>query len=328
MTTPQKFIYLVAGLIAVVIVSACLGNQTYSPIRIWKIIQSDESLTHQTILLSFRFPRIALASVVGLTLAVSGVLIQSVLRNDLAAPGILGVSSGSNLGVTLTMIIGGSQITSPWMLPAMSMLCASLTVLLVCILAYHSNTLSPVRLLLTGVSVSLSIGALTLVLAMHLDRTAYAHSIAWMSGSLAKADWNYVFAIAGLVTVALPVAWSNRHLLDAMRFSDETANSLGVSVNAARVCTLLFAVLIASAAMSVVGSVAFVGLIAPHIGRRLTGPNHGPLIASASLVGAGLLVGSDTIGRAVFHPVEMPAGVIVSVVGGAYFLYLLVTHRS
>ncbi|OYP32961.1 FecCD family ABC transporter permease [Rhodopirellula sp. MGV] len=327
MTNQFKLMWMIVTVLAVSLAGVCLGSQTLSPSRIIELLDAQPDNVQRTILLSFRLPRVAMGLGVGMTLAISGVLIQCVLRNELAAPGILGVSSGANLGVTLAVIFGGAQIISAWIFPAMSMLCAAATVLFVCALSYDSRKLLPVRLLLTGVAVSTSMSAITLVFAMKMDRQAYAQSIAWMSGSFGKSDWNYATAIGCVLLILLPTCWSIRKQLDVLRFSDQTVMGLGIAVDRWRVSILLLGVMAGAAAMAVVGSVAFVGLIAPHIARRLIGPNHGTLVASAGLVGAGFLTAADTLGRTMFHPIEMPAGIIVSVLGGIYFLSLLIMQR-
>ncbi|QDT41989.1 Iron-uptake system permease protein FeuC [Gimesia alba] len=328
MTCKQIFLLLLGVLLAIALASLSLGNQSFSPLRLGQILFGEGDEIQRMILLSFRLPRILMAVMVGAALAVSGVLMQCVLRNDLAEPGIMGVSSGGNLGVSLAIIFGGSELISPWTLPVMSIVCAMTTVLLVCILAYDRYALSPIRLLLTGVAVSTAIGAFTLVLSLNVDRQAYARAVAWMAGSLNKADWNYVAALGGWLGITLPVVWSLHHIMNLLRLREETGLGLGLAVGRWRIFLLLFGVTIGAAAMSVVGSIAFVGLVAPHIGRRLVGPNHLPLLPAAALVGAALLLLADTLGRTLFLPVEMPAGVIVSALGGAYFLYLLMTTRG
>ncbi len=328
MNAHRRLILLLGLLVASMMISIALGDQSFTPKRLVSILLGGGDETQRMILLSFRLPRVFMTVLVGMALAVSGVLMQCVLRNDLVEPGIMGVASGGNLGITLAVIFGGSQIDSPWTMPAMSMICAMMTVLIVCLLAYDGSAMLPTRLLLTGVAVSTGIGAFTLVLSLHIDRQAYAQALAWLAGSFSKSDWNYVTVLACWLLGTIPFTLAVHNILDVLRLREEVSRSLGLPVDRWRIILLLFGVMLGASAMSAVGSMAFVGLVAPHIGRRLVGHSHRYLIVAASIVGAISTLLADTIGRIAFLPIEMPAGVIVSVLGGIYFLYLLVTARS
>ncbi|MCA9174977.1 MAG: iron ABC transporter permease [Planctomycetales bacterium] len=317
---------LVAVLLTSALVCICLGSRSYSPAQVARLMTGAGDETQRMILLGFRLPRVLLAGLVGVGLGVSGLLMQCSLRNDLADPGMMGVSAGSSLGIMAAFVLGG--VMSPWTLPAISMLCAMATVLLVCLLAHEEPAPSPTRLLLTGVAVSAAISAATLVVSLQVDRRAYAQAVAWAAGSFAKSDWNYVTALAIFLGLALPALWSLHAIMDVLRLRDDAATALGVSVPFWRMSVLLAGVGTGAASMSVVGSMAFVGLLAPHIGRRLAGPSHSRALPASALVGSTVVVVADTLGRTVFQPVEVPAGVIASALGGCYFLCLLMTSRG
>ena len=321
----RVFIVLIVLLLLVLAGSMALGSRTIGPWELVETMLGQGNETRQMVLLSFRLPRVLLALLVGMGVSVSGVLLQGVLRNDLAAPGILGVSSGANLGVTLVLLSGGMQLASPWIVPAASVGGAMAAVLLVCLLAGGGGSSSPTRLLLTGVAVSASLGAFTLVLSLNVDRQVYARALAWTTGSFNKADWNYVAALAGWLGLMLPLAWAAAPVMNLLRLGEDTAVSLGLAVSPWRSVLLVLAVVLSATSMALAGSIVFLGLLAPHIGRRLVGPNHGPLIPAAALIGAILLVTADTLGRTMLAPAEIPAGVSVGVLGGLYFLYLLMT---
>lgn len=328
MTERRVLGVLLVGLCGVTLSGLCLGSHLTTPWQILENLFGEVDSAQRMIFVSFRIPRLILAAEVGSALAVSGVLVQCVLRNNLAEPGIMGTSSGGNLGSTLAIVLSGFQLVSPWTVPVMSILCSMTTVLLVCALAYDHQALSPKRLLLTGVAVNTAVGAATLVVSLNIDRQAYAQALAWTAGSFNKADWNYVVALSALLTIALPGTWIFSRTMDLLSLRDDQGMSLGVSVRFWRIFLLLYGVSIGAAGMSAVGSVAFVGLVAPHIGRRLVGTRHRRLLPAAALVGSSLVVFADTLGRTLFLPIEIPAGVVASALGGLFFLYLLLTTRG
>ena len=328
----RMYLLLIALLTLAMVASMELGSQPMGPGTLAKTLVGYGDEVRQMILLSFRLPRVVLALLVGMGVSVSGVLMQGVLRNDLAAPGVLGVSAGGNLGVVVALLIGGLQLASPWIVPGMSILGGLAALLLVCLLAADGDVTSPTKLLLMGVAVSAACGALTLILSLilslNLDRQVYAYAVAWMSGSLGKADWNYVLVLAVWLAVLVPVAWCTAPMMNVLRLGDDTAMGLGLSVRQWRMLLLGLAVVLSAVSMAVAGSIVFLGLVAPHIARRLVGPNHITLIPIAALVGMLLLLLADTIGRTILAPEEIPAGVLVGILGGVYFLYLLMTTKG
>ncbi len=272
---------------------------------------------------TFRVPRILFGVLVGLGIAVAGTLMQAVLRNDLAEPGILGVSSGAGLAVVLLLaLLGWSALSSVVLVPLVSTAGALATTLLVYLLCPGSRP-SPQRLVLTGVAVSGVAGALTVMVSLHISSDAYAFVVAFGSGSLSAAGWSYVAALGSALAVLVPLAWSFAPTLNVLRLGEGAATGLGVPVNRAVLGLLALAVVTCAVCMSLAGGVIFLGLIAPHIARRLVGADHAVVIPVAGLVGATLLVLADLVGGSVLPNTEIPAGVMVSALGAPYFLYLL-----
>ncbi|RCS44629.1 iron ABC transporter permease [Bremerella cremea] len=329
MSSHLRTLLLVLAIVIVAsLVSMSLGSHWMSPTSLASSLLGYGHATHEMILWSFRLPRVLLVLLVGWAIAISGVLMQAVLRNDLAEPGILGVATGGNLGVTLALILFGTQIASPWSLPAMSIAGGLLAVLLVCGLAIDRSGIYPARLLLTGVAVSAALGSFTLVLSLNIDRQIYAQALAWATGSFNKADWNYVLALAVWLVVLMPIVLAICPVLNILRLRDENVIGLGLNVFQWRVLLLVLAVALGAAAMAMSGGIVFLGLIAPHLARRLVGPQHGWLIPAAGLMGMLLLLVADTAGRTLFAPVEIPAGIMVGGVGGIYFVYQLMTTKG
>lgn len=298
------------------------GYIALSPDVIFSTLAGGGSPGNELVLWSFRVPRAIFAILAGAGIAISGVLFQAVLRNDLAEPGILGVSSGSNLAIVLTLAtMSHGVLFSIWLLPAAAIAGAMLATLGVYLLSRGSGH-STVRLLLTGVAVSAALSALTVLIAMQLSERLYEFATAFTAGSLSTADWNYVGMLGLLLGLLVPWAWSSALTLDVLRTGDEPATGLGVDVQRKTLGLLALAVAICASCMSLSGGVMFLGLIAPHIARSLIGPSHRTLIPVAGLTGGLLLLLADVAGDTLF-PMQLPAGVMVSALGAPYFLYLL-----
>lgn len=319
----------IIGCIAILLMSVLLslntGYRKMLPSDILHILlgqgKSDEAL----IVLSFRLPRIILAILVGIGLAVSGAILQGVTRTPLADPGLLGVNSGAGLMIVLYVVLGGRQFAfSIITLPALALVGAIIAAMLVYSLAYEKGKSStPFRIIMTGIAVQAGLSALNTLLVIKLDDTQYGFVSSWQIGSIWSANWVSVLALLPWICVFLPVAYSKTRMLDILALDDETSSGLGVAVSKERRTLLFIAVALAGASVSVSGSISFVGLIAPHIARRLAGPRHSVLLPVCALLGAILVLTSDTIARWVIEPSSLPTGVVVSIIGAPYFIYLL-----
>ena len=320
--------HVLAALTGVLFVSVLLAFQAgyiqYSPLTIGKTLFGYGGAEANLVLWTFRFPRAAFAVLVGGGIAVSGAIMQGVLKNDLAEPGVLGVAAGASLAIVIALaVLGHAVFQSVFLLPAAAIFGASATVLLVCLLCWDQRH-SALRLLLTGIAVSSAVSAISLFASMQLSSEAHAFAVAYSAGSLSGAGWNYVAALAIWLGALVPVAWGASQLLNVLRLGDDVATGLGVRVRVASLALLALAVAIGASCMALAGGIWFLGLIAPHIARRLIGEDHTHLIPAAGLVGASLLVLADVLGGNLIPGTELPAGVMVSALGAPYFLYLLV----
>jgi len=275
------------------------------------------------LLAQLRLPRIVMAVLVGVGLSTAGTLLQGVTRNDLATPEFLGVMGGGSLAVTIAMCLMGGMI-GPLVLPLASLAGAALTVALVFALSVDRGTLLPVRLLLTGMAVSTAASALTSVLFLLLPMSSFDFLTTWLSSSLARASWTNNLILLPWIAVLLPIALVQGARLTALSQGEEVAVGLGVRVNRSRCLLAGLAVALAASCVAIGGGVAFLGLLAPHIARRLVGCDYRRVIPTAALVGVVLLVVADLAGRSLFGSNELPAGVLVTALGGPYFLYLLI----
>ncbi|WP_367127359.1 FecCD family ABC transporter permease [Saccharothrix sp. HUAS TT1] len=268
-----------------------------------------------------RVPRVLLAALVGASLAVCGAALQSVTRNALADPYLLGVSSGASTGAVLVVVVGfaGSQLgmTGGAFLGAL----VSFALLM---LLLRRRGLDSVRIVLTGVVVGQLFTALTsLVLMSTGDADSTRALTHWLLGSMAPARWQSVVVCAVACAVGLLVVWLCSSALDGLAFGSDTATSLGVDVRVVRVVLLVTTSLMTAVAVAAVGAIGFVGLIVPHGVRFLVGPLHRVLLPLSAVVGAVFLVWTDALARVAFAPLEVPVGVFTALLGVPLFLLVL-----
>ncbi|MEV0810156.1 iron ABC transporter permease [Micromonospora sp. NPDC050200] len=272
-----------------------------------------------TLVERFLVPRVLLCWLVGIALAVSGGVLQGVIRNPLAAPDIIGITKGAGVAAMAALLLWPSAPVAA--LPVAAFAGGVAAALLVYLFAYRRGT-SPARLALVGIAVSaLCEGGVRFLLVRNpLDVNA---ALSWLTGSMFGRTMTHVVQFAPWVVVLVPLLLYYARRLDTLGLGDDLATGLGEPVERTRRITLLLAVALAAAAVSVAGTVGFVGLIAPHMARRLVGGRHLALLPTAAALGALLLLLADAVGRGVAPPLEIPVGLITALVGGPYFLYLL-----
>ena len=265
-----------------------------------------------------RLPRVLLGLLTGSALAVSGGTLQGVMRNPLASPGLLGVSAGAGLAGTFILIfLPGWEVL---LLPA-SFAGALLAAGLVCLLAMDRN-MDPLRLILSGAAVSALLAAVTTMLMLARPDRA-GNVLDFMSGSLAMKDLRHIRQIAPYLPFGFLTAFFAAERLNILALGDDTAASLGISVRGTRLLATAASALLAASAVSAAGLLGFVGLAAPHVVRMCIGPDNRFLLPGAALTGAVMVVLCDAAGRVFLAPSEIPAGVILAVLGAPFFLWLL-----
>lgn len=307
--------FLLFALIAALL-SLKLGNSSVSWGLLWQILAGEDAGVLSTVVLELRLPRVATAFVAGGLLALSGLLMQILLRNPLADPYVLGVSGGAAVAALLTLMSGISIV---WLPPA-AFAGALLSMLLVFGLAQRGSW-EPMRLLLTGVVVAAGWGAvITFLLAVSPDETLRG-MVFWLMGDLGQPnlpDWELLLLLAG-TGLALLLA---REINVLTRGGAEAA-AFGVSVERLRLVLFLLASLLTATAVTLAGSVGFVGLVVPHTVRLMVGSDHRLLIPATVLLGGGLLILADAIARTLLAPQQLPVGVVTAMIGVPLFLYLL-----
>lgn len=279
---------------------------------------------NETIIFELRLPRVLLALLVGMALAVAGTISQSIMRNPLAEPGILGINSGAALAAMIVIVtLNNPPVT---LLPWAGFIGAVVMATAVYLLSWLQGT-SSLRIVLIGIGLGSLCGAATTFLTAFGEIGDVQRAMIWLAGSVYEASHEKVQILALWLIVPLALAWLSSRELDVIRFGDYAAQSLGQRVNRIRALMILLCTLITGAAVASAGLVGFVGLIAPHIARRLVGPAHARIFPVAALVGAALVAAGDLAGRLVIAPAQIPAGIVTALIGAPFFAYLLWGQR-
>ncbi|MEK4145596.1 iron ABC transporter permease [Robertmurraya sp. FSL W8-0741] len=278
---------------------------------------------------SFRLPRIILALLVGMGISISGAILQGISQNPLADPGILGINSGAGFAVVLYMFFfqGTTFLTgalSIFIMPAAALIGAFAAAILIYAISWKKGRVTPVRLLLVGIGINSAFSAGLIVFQMKMEPIDFMKAIIWLSGTIWGTNWTFVLALLPWIFILIPLTIYKSRYLDVLHLSDPIAISVGVDIERERRILLFISVALAGACVSVGGGITFLGLIAPHIARRLIGARHAKILPATALIGGLLLLSADTLGRVIMAPMELPVGLVVSILGAPYFIYLLV----
>lgn len=311
-------LFLVIAAIALV-VSLGFGSADISLGKIWHTLWASElKETEEFVIWNIRFPRNVVAALVGANLAVAGAILQAVMKNPLADPQIVGVSSGAGLAGVIILILFPAW---EYIVPLVAFVGALGAALMVYALAWKQG-IRPTRIILAGVAVSAFLGSMiSALLVFYGDRVQGA--LLWMVGGLAARSWPQVYVLLPYTIGGLIFAFLGAQRLTILSLGDETAKGLGLPVEQTRFTMTAVAALLAASAVSVAGLIGFVGLIIPHIVRILIGNDYRFLLPGSAFLGAAVLVVSDTIGRVILNPVEIPVGIIMAFFGAPFFLYIL-----
>lgn len=278
----------------------------------------------------FRMVRSILAVLIGMGLAVSGAVFQTISKNELASPSLLGVNAGAALAVML-LIYGSSSATGLgiWQQPLAAVVGGALAAALVFFLSHRRGRMtSTYNLVLNGIAVTAGLHALQILLLVSLEPTRFQQVNTWLIGSIFGNSWTHVDILFFIVLAGLLFLLANHETLDLLALREETALGLGLRVNRTRFVLLMAAVVLASSCVAVGGSIGFVGLICPHIARRLVGVAHCRYLPVTALLGGILLVAADYTARIIIAPDEMLVGLVVSLIGASYFLYILLRSKG
>ena len=297
-----------------------LGTYTLSFEEIWAAFQSDDK--NYFTLMEYRLPRAVLAILLGGALAISGVLVQSVVRNPLASPDILGINNAAGL-VAVSVLMFLPNLAFYWM-PIFAFLGGVLSFVILWIVCGFN--FRPIKMAIIGVALSALWAAISHYL-MLTNPVEINTAMLWLTGSLWGRSWSYLNVVLPWLVVLLPLPFIFCRDLDTLGLGENKASTLGVTVNKVQISVLVLAVALSTTAVAICGPIAFLGLVAPHLARRLVGGRHRSLLPAALIIGALLLQLSDILARVIDPPTELPAGILTAIIGAPYFFYLLMRTK-
>ena len=315
-------------LMVVFLIALSWGTYTMSFGEVVMTLLGQGSKLQSTTIFDIRLPRLCVAMLVAICLSTAGCILQSVTRNELAEPGMIGINAGAALAVV--MLISSGQKTyysvigdaSLFVMPLIAMIGSFISGSLIYRLSYKKGV-SPTRLILTGIGVNVGINAFISLYQLNMAQGDYNQVLTWINGSLWGSSWKFFYLILPLTLVFLGLTLWKAKILDVIDLGDELAIGLGVHVEKERKMLFFYATALAALATSVAGNLAFLGLLGPHLAKRLVGPIHRRLIPMASLLSIMIILLADSISRNVFSPIEIPVGTTIAIVGVPYFIYLM-----
>ena len=331
----KKFIVLISLLfiltILTFIISLNLGVVRIAPLDVFKTLLGQGTARDQLVLVDFRLPRMILSLLIGAGLAVSGAILQGVTKNDLADPGILGINAGAGFMVILFIYFFQGSMNSVttfgiFLMPLFALVGAVIAAFLIYILAWKKG-IDPVRLILVGIGVNSGFGAAIVIFQLKMNPQDFMQAAVWLSGDIWGANWKFVAILAPLILLLLPFALYKAHTLNIMNLGDQVATGLGIRVEKERRLFLLVAVALAGFSVAAGGGIAFLGLVAPHISKRLIGPKHQLFLPITAVLGSFLLLLADTIGKNLLAPTQIPVGIVVAIFSAPYFIFLLMKAK-
>ena len=316
-------VLLAALAVASVLVCVGIGSVPFTPREVLKALFVEDGSVARLLIWNLRFPRIVTGGLIGVCLSLAGCILQGVMRNNMASPSTIGVTSGASFIGYLTLVAFPNYA---YLLPVGSIVGAFATTMMIYALAYQKGV-SPVKMILSGLAVSALFSAFN-----DMIRTLFAESISnatgFLVGGLNGVEWKSFFAILPYARAGMFICCFLPGRMNILMLGDETANSLGLRTEWFRFLLIAVSSLLAGSAISVAGMISFVGLIVPHIARLLIGSDYKYLFPASVLLGFILMIVCDTIGRVVMPPGEVPVGVILSLIGAPFFLYLLRTREG
>lgn len=315
---------LIIILLAIITVSMTVGDFKMSPLQFLKTLFGMGNETDTMVLYEFRMPRLLVTILCGAALSLSGALLQSITKNPLADPGIIGINAGSGFFIALLMIfmpVDSSNFV--YVLPLFSLIGGLITAATVFLLSSSKRGLNPMQMILIGVGLSTALSGAMIMMTSTFNKEDVEFISKWLGGNIWGDTWPFVWMIITVLIITIPILLLKLDILNILNTHEHISTGLGIRINRERIVILIISVMLCASAVSICGSIAFVGLIAPHIARQLVGPRHQVFIPITILLGAILLSFADTLGRLLIEPAGMPAGIIVSIIGAPYFLYLM-----
>ncbi|MBA2942019.1 iron ABC transporter permease [Paenibacillus sp. CGMCC 1.16610] len=326
----RRTLLVISGLtlltIVLFLISTGLGSNFITPQDVLKTIFGQSTPQHELVIGTLRLPRIIVAILVGASLGVAGSILQGMIRNPLASPDIIGVTGGGTLAAVTFITYFAGTVSIHW-LPVAAFVGAGFVSLIIYLLAWHKG-ITPTRLVLIGIGISAATSSLTMLMIVLSPMNSATKAYTWLTGSVYGTSWDNVYTLLPWVIVFIPLALYFARHINLQEMGDDLAAGLGATVQLHRFFLLFISVALAGSAVAVAGAIGFVGLIAPHIAKKLVAPSYGGLIPVSALIGSLMVLISDTVARTAFPPLDIPAGVFTAAIGAPFFIFLLYRNRN
>ena len=325
-------ISLVALLLISFAISLCWGTYKLSVGEVIKTLFGNGTKLQKAAVINLRLPRILVGCAVGIALSTAGAVLQTITKNDLADTGIIGINAGAAVAAVLFINFQTANYYSElgelsiFVLPFMAIIGAGVSAFFMYILSSKGG-IKPKRLLLIGIALNAGLNAFITFFTFRGGVSDYNRVLVWTSGSLWGAGWSYAKVIIPIVAIVFGVIMLNHKRLDVLKLSDELAISLGLNLEKERKKFITLSVILAGAATAFAGNIGFIGLVSPHIARKLVGPYHKNFIIISAIISTIIVIFADAVSRNLFSPIEIPVGITVSIFGVPYFIYLTVKEN-
>ena len=325
-------IILLALLIVSFGVTLCWGTYKVSPMEVINTLLGNGTKLQNTAILSIRLPRLLVGAFVGIALSTAGAILQTITKNDLADTGIIGINAGAAVAAVLFITYSTGAYYSElgqlsiFVLPVMAIVGAALSSFIIYMMSGRGG-IRPKRLLLIGIGLNAGLNAFITFFTFRGGVGDYNRVLVWTSGSLWGSGWSYAKVIIPIVSLLFIIVLLNHKKLDVLNLSDELALSLGLNLEKERKKFLSLAVILAGCATAFAGNIGFLGLLSPHIARKLVGPYHKKFITISAIISVIIILIADAVSRNLFSPIEIPVGITVSIFGVPYFIYLMMKEN-
>nr|WP_312216754.1 iron ABC transporter permease [Clostridioides sp.] len=332
----KRFKIVLLVLIALLIVSfgftLCWGTYKVSPLEVINTLLGNGTKLQNTAVINIRLPRLLVGAFVAIALSTAGSILQTVTKNDLADTGIIGINAGASVAALIFIKYQTANYYSElgqfsiFVLPFMAIIGAAVASFIIYMLSSR-NGIRPKRLLLIGIGLNAGLNAFITFFTFRGGAADYNRVLVWTSGSLWGSGWSYAKVIIPIVVVMFILVLLNNKKLDVLNLSDELSISLGLNLERERKKFLSYAVILAGTATAFAGNIGFLGLISPHIAKKLVGPYHKNFITISAIISIIIILFADAVSRNLFSPIEVPVGITVSIFGVPYFIYLMMKEK-
>jgi iron complex transport system permease protein len=322
------FIILAILVLASFVICLSWGTYKISLVDVIKTLFGNGTKLQTTAIMNIRLPRLLVGAFVGIALSTAGSILQTITKNDLADTGIIGINAGAAVAAVVFIAFSTANYYSNlgelsiYVLPLMAIIGASISALFMYMLSSR-NGIKPKRLLLIGIGINAGLNAFITFFTFRGGVGDYNRVLTWTSGSLWGAGWSYAKVIMPIVAFMFILVLLNHRKLDVLNLSDELSISLGLNLNRERKKFITYVVILAGSATAFAGNIGFLGLISPHIARKLVGPYHKNFVIISAMISIIMVLLADSVSRNLFSPIEIPAGITISVLGVPYFIYLM-----